>query len=175
MRPTGKVLVLLLTLALAVPATVFAQSAGDEQYVDPFQGQGQGQGGGGGGGSQDGSGNGSAPATATAPSDTAGTTAESTASGSDGTLPRTGFSLLPVTLTGLFLLGAGLVVRRGARLPSAAVPGYVPGTAVPRYVPATRGIIPDAGSATAPRAGLPIVGLGLVGLFILSGLLRRRA
>jgi hypothetical protein len=173
MRPTGKVLVLLLSLTLVVPATVLAQSAGDEQYVDPFQGSGGG--GGGGNGSEGGSDNGSTPTTTT-PSDTAtGTVESTTAESGDGTLPRTGFSLLPVTLTGLFLLGAGLAVRRGARLPSAAVPGYVPATAVPGSGPATRGIIPDAGSATAPRAGLPLVGLGLVGLFILGGLLRRRA
>ena len=168
MRPTGKVLVLLLTLTLAVPATVLAQSAGDEQYVDPFQGSGGG--GGGGNGSEGGSDNGSTPTAPTTPSDTgAGTVESTTAESGDATLPRTGLSLLPVVLTGLFLLAAGFAVRRGARLPSAAVPGYVPATTVPQ------GIISDAGSATAPRAGLPIVGLGLVGLFILSGLLRRRA
>ena len=50
MRMTNRVLFLLLVLALAVPAaaapvTALAQSAGDNQYVDPFQGSGDSGGG----------------------------------------------------------------------------------------------------------------------------------
>ena len=169
MRPTWKVLVLLLALGLAVPATVVAQSAGDDQYVDPFEGQGDGNGGGGNNGSQDGgSDNGSTTTAQTAPSDTAGTTAESTDSESAATLPRTGFALLPVALAGMFLFGTGAGLRRGARLPAPAAAGHPAPTSPP-------GVIRDTGSATPPRAGASVIGLGIVGLLLLSTLLRRRA
>jgi len=173
MRSTGKLLVLLLTLALAAPAVVLAQSAGDEQYVDPFQGQGGGGGGGGGGNdSQTGSDNGTTTTAQTAPSDTAGTTAQGTES-TDATLPRTGLTLLPVVLTGLFLFGAGFTLRRTTRLATApALAGLPPIAPMPQ-----RAIIGPAPPAPARprRSGVPAAGLGLVGLFILSALLRRRA
>ena len=56
----GAALVLLLCAGLAglLPAAALAQSAGDEQYNDPFQEQPQGDQGGGGGGGQAGSGGG---------------------------------------------------------------------------------------------------------------------
>jgi hypothetical protein len=168
MRPTWKVLVLLLALGLAVPATVVAQSAGDDQYVDPFEGQGNGNGGGGDNGSQnDGSKNGSTTTAQTAPSDTAGTTAESTDSDS-ATLPRTGFALLPVALAGMFLFGTGAGLRRGTRLPAPTAAGH----AAPASPP---GGIRETGSATPPRAGVSLIGLGILGLLLLSSLLRRRA
>lgn len=167
MRPTWKVLVLLLALGLAVPATVVAQSAGDDQYVDPFEGQGDGNGGGGNNGSQDGgSDNGTTTTAQTTPSDTAGTTAEST--DSEATLPRTGFALLPIALAGIFLFGTGAGLRRGTRLPAPAAAGH---TAPTR----PSGVIRDTGSATPPRAGASVIGLGIVGLLLLSTLLRRRA
>ena len=40
MRSSAKVIFMLLTLALTLPAVVHAQSAGDDQYVDPFAGAG---------------------------------------------------------------------------------------------------------------------------------------
>jgi hypothetical protein len=179
MRPTGKLLAILLALALAgiaVPATVLAQSAGDDQYVDPFQGGGGGGGGGNGGGgnggggdAQSGSGNGSTTTTTTTPSDTGTGAAEGASSASDGsTLPRTGLSLLPVVLTGLFLFGAGLAVRRptpAELAPALASPSIA---AVPQRA--------RTEPATASRTRLPLVriGLGLIGVVLLS-LLRRRA
>jgi hypothetical protein len=165
MRPTGKVLAVLLMLALAAPAAVLAQSAGDEQYVDPFQGQGDGSGGGDNGDQSD---SGSAPAAETSPTeDTAGATAESTVSDT-ATLPRTGLTLLPVVVAGLFLLSAGFAGRRLTAVPGTAAPGGLVLPSVPRAV------APRA-AATAPARGrLPAIGLGLVGLLILS-LLRRRA
>ena len=174
MRSTGKLLVLLLTLALAAPAVVLAQSAGDEQYVDPFQGQGGGGGGGGGGGndSQSGSDNGTTTTAQTAPSDTAGTTAQGTES-AGSTLPRTGLTLLPVVLTGLFLFGAGFTLRRTTRLTTGpALAGLPPIAAMPQR--ANFGPAPPA-PARPRRSGVPAVGLGLAGLLILSTLLRRRA
>ena len=168
MRPTWKVLLLLLTLALAAPATVVAQSAGDDQYVDPFEGQGDGNGGGGGnnGSQNDGSDNGTTTTAQTAPSDTAGTTTESTDSGA--TLPRTGFTLLPVALAGMFLFGTGAGLRRGTRLPTPVATGSAAPTSPP-------GVIRETGSATPPRAGVSVIGIGVVGLLLLSTLLRRRA
>jgi len=193
MRSSAKVIFMLLTLALALPAVVHAQSAGDDQYVDPFENQGGGGGGGGGGGNNGGdngsqnggSDDGTTSTTAqTAPSDTAGTTAQGTESDA-ATLPNTGFDLLPVALTGAFLLGAGLTLRRGARLPGPApilaTPSLAGAAPLPVSRPAPRApqpapLVPrPAASATAPRTGLPAVGLGIVGLFILSKLLRRRA
>ncbi len=177
MRSSAKVIFMLLTLALALPAVVHAQSAGDDQYVDPFEGQGGGGGGGGGGGNgggdngsqTGGSDDGTTSTTAqTTPSDTAGTTAQGTES-DEATLPNTGLDLLPVVLIGAFLLGAGIALRRGARPPgpAASLAGMGP-VAVPRVAP------PPAPRPASPT-GLPAVGLGIVGLFILSKLLRRRA
>ena len=205
MRSSAKVMFMLLTLALALPAVVHAQSAGDDQYVDPFEGQDGGGGGGGGGndgadnGSQTGgSDDGTTSTTAqTTPSDTAGTTAQGTESG-EATLPNTGLALLPIALTGAFLLGAGITLRRGARLPSPATsfagaapslagaapltvsrPAPRPAPPAPRTAqPASRTAPPaphPVAPASAARTGLPAVGLGIVGLFVLSKLLRRRA
>jgi hypothetical protein len=125
MRMTNRVLSLLVMLALAVPvvaapATSFAQSAGDDQYVDPFQGGDDG-GGNGGGGNQGNSGNQGSDTTpsdqqsvAQAPadsSDTAGTTATGTAE--TGSLPRTGLPVGPIVAAGVvLLLGGGFAFRR---------------------------------------------------------------
>ena len=142
MRIPKPVLCLLALLVLAVPvaavpATALAQSAGDEQYVDPFQGQDDGGGGGGGdnasqtGDSDD---TGSTPAE-TAPSATADTSAQDPGSESgDGTLPRTGIALLPVALLGMFLLSSGAALRRGTKPPS---PAFAPGQ-VARLAPGAR-------------------------------------
>ena len=128
---------------VAAPAA-FAQSAGDEQYVDPFQteqgsgggGEGTGTGGGGGGdtgtgGGGGGSGTGAAPEqpsvpetpTAEPPADTLGatpTTGSDSSASTEGSaagefaLPRTGLPLLVVFGAGVLLLGGGLALRRSA-------------------------------------------------------------
>jgi hypothetical protein len=126
MRMTKRTLPVLLMLALAVPvvsapATAVAQSAGDEQYVDPFQNE-QGQAGGGQGGSgggQGGSGGGDtsapAPAPAPAPTEIPDGTVEGTVTQTQDagpTLPRTGFGLAGRVLGGGLLLLGGLTLRR---------------------------------------------------------------
>jgi cytoskeletal protein RodZ len=119
-------LAVLLTLAalLAVPATALAQSAGDEQYVDPFQG-----------GEQQPSeapqeAPAEAPAEATepapaepapaaptapaAPSDAAGEAAAAPAQADAPTLPRTGGPMVLLAAIGYALLLAGVAIRRKA-------------------------------------------------------------
>jgi hypothetical protein len=119
MRMSNRALTLLLTLALAVaavaaPATVFAQSAGDDQYVDPFQddeagGGNQGNGGGNQGGGDD------TPAAeepvAQAPGDTGDTAGVEAADDGSG-LPNTGLAVGGLALIGVILLGVGYALRR---------------------------------------------------------------
>jgi hypothetical protein len=116
-----RALAVLLTLAalLAVPAAALAQSAGDEQYVDPFQG-----------GEQQPSeapqeAPPEAPAEATepapaaptapaAPSDAAGEATATPAQADAPTLPRTGFPAMLLLSAGYALLLAGFTIRRKA-------------------------------------------------------------
>jgi hypothetical protein len=126
----SRALVALITAAalLATPAVALAQSAGDEQYTDPFQG------GDGGGQEQPAEqpaeqpsappppsepaepvepapgGNGTAEA---APSAEAAPTAEATQEASP-TLPRTGLPVLIIATLGYALLLAGIAIRRKA-------------------------------------------------------------
>src|SRR4051794_36077907 len=106
MRMTRKALLLVLTLALAapvlaIPATALAQSAGDDQYVDPFENQPNDQSGSGGG--QGGQSQSTTPDTGTAPAQsTAPTATEAQSATSGDTLPRTGFPLVAAGLSGVF-------------------------------------------------------------------------
>jgi LPXTG-motif cell wall-anchored protein len=129
MRMTNRLLCLLVALMLvvpaaAVPAIAFGQSAGDDQYVDPFQdqtgnGNGSGSGGGNNGGSDNGTSNNSASQQPTGQSNTgatAGTTAaQNSANGSNSTLPHTGSDFPEgwlVAVGALLLLGGAFVLRR---------------------------------------------------------------
>jgi hypothetical protein len=122
MRMTNRVLTLLLMLALAVPAvaapaTALAQSAGDDQYVDPFQDDDSGGGNQGNSGSQ-GGGNDTPTddqAVAQAPADSgdsAGVNAGAETVDDSGGLPITGFPLAGLALTGVILLAGGFALRR---------------------------------------------------------------
>ncbi|HEV3378708.1 MAG TPA: hypothetical protein VG126_15665 [Thermoleophilaceae bacterium] len=113
---------------LAAPAVAHAQSAGDEQYVDPFQG-GNGGGGGGGGGGQEQPAEqpaappeqpaAPAPAEPAAPAPGGNGTASSAPSAeatqpTSPTLPRTGGPVVLLAALGYALLLAGIAIRRTA-------------------------------------------------------------
>ena len=119
-------------LLLALPGSALAQSAGDDQYQDPFpqeqqQPQQQTQqptaptGGDSGGGT---------PPTAAAPiHQPSGATAAAdtqTAAPAPGTgkeLPRTGFEGLPLVIAGLVMVGAGVLLRLSLWTPPADARG----------------------------------------------------
>jgi LPXTG-motif cell wall-anchored protein len=103
---------------LAAPAGALAQSAGDEQYSDPFGDVSE--------PSQDqGTSNGSrAPAGEPAGEPAASDSAAAADSGSGSTLPRTGFPAALGALLGALLLGAGVSMRRRTQ-PAVALPPWL--------------------------------------------------
>jgi LPXTG-motif cell wall-anchored protein len=104
----------------ALPAAALAQSAGDDQYSDPFGDVDQ--------PTQDQGGANESPAPAAEPTGEA-PAAESAAAadqGSGGTLPHTGFPAALSALLGALLVGAGVSVRRRAQPPVALPPWLVP-------------------------------------------------
>ncbi len=111
----GHLAVLVAGLCLAVPATALAQSAGDDQYADPFdQPQGQQESpppsGSGNSGNSGNSGSGTAGTVAGTPASTAADT--STQDSSAGRLAYTGLNLPLLFVAGAVLLLAGVTVRR---------------------------------------------------------------
>ena len=105
---------------LAVPAGALAQSAGDDQYSDPFgdvdeptQDQGSAN---------------ESPAPAADPAGEAPTTGSVAAAdpGTESTLPHTGFPAALTALLGALLVGAGVSVRRRAQPQVALPPWLVP-------------------------------------------------
>jgi hypothetical protein len=103
--------VILAVALLVAPAAALAQSAGDDQYVDPFEG-------GDGGGQQEQQEPAPAPEEPAAPAPSASADSEATEATtqpaqSDGaTLPRTGLPVLGLLASGLGLLLSGAAVRR---------------------------------------------------------------
>ena len=97
-------------IVLAFPASTLGQSAGDDQYRDPFAGQDE---------SAGNEGEDDAPAPAPAPTTPAPPTEPSTTSEpvatTAGTLPRTGAAAFWVGGFGLLLIAAGAGLRRTAR------------------------------------------------------------
>jgi hypothetical protein len=123
--PLAILLVLVLAAApfAALPAVAVAQSAGDDQYVDPFEGDDGGGGGGGGnsnsgdgsggGGEGDGTESGSTTSGDTTTSDATGSADPEAAAGGSGTaLPTTGLPLAPLVCAGVLLLAGGALLRR---------------------------------------------------------------
>ena len=108
--PAVTLLAALAIALLALPAAALAQSAGDEQYEDPFAGENQ---------SQPEATATPAPATPvpdatapepTAPESTAPSPAAEPASGQPE-LARTGFDAVPFLVAGAVLLAAGIALR----------------------------------------------------------------
>jgi LPXTG-motif cell wall-anchored protein len=131
MRMTNRLLCLLIALTLvvptaaAVPTIAFGQSAGDDQYVDPFQDneKGNNNGSGSGGSNNSGSNNSGSNNSGTQQStgqsntgDTAGTTAaQNSTDPNNSKLPKTGSDFPEgwlVVIGALLLLGGGFVLRR---------------------------------------------------------------
>jgi hypothetical protein len=123
-RSTATAVLLAITL-LAFPAASIAQSAGDNQYSDPLQGDNGGNSsngnatstGGGGGSSNSGSSGGGGSTPVTAPTTTAQSTTTTPAAGEGsptppGELPRTGFNVILTIELGLAMLLSGVVVQR---------------------------------------------------------------
>jgi hypothetical protein len=130
----SRTLTLLLSVAmLALPATSFAQSAGDDQYQDPLANVGGGShghttdtGGGGGSSSSGGSGGGGGSSSAGTPSTSSGSNVSTSGSAAThtpspaevasgtvpGQLPRTGFDVILTFELGFAMLLAGLVAQR---------------------------------------------------------------
>lgn len=115
--------ILAAALALSAPGAALAQSAGDDQYRDPFAGEEQPDdaaggddpeasgGSGGAGGSGGGSTAAPAPTAQTAPVTTA-----PTATTAGETLPRTGADAWILAIAGVGLLAAGSALRRSVRV-----------------------------------------------------------
>lgn len=96
-----------IALLAVAPGVAVAQSAGDEQYVDPLSGLtggGSGSGGGGGEGS-------AGTAVGAGEADVAGST-EADVDGLPSELARTGAELPVIAAAGLLLLAGGIALRR---------------------------------------------------------------
>jgi hypothetical protein len=137
MRVPQRLAALAIVALLAAPGTALAQSAGDNQYQDPFGnqgsggGSGSGSGGSGGGGQSSGSqdsGSGSSGQSSGAQSNDTGSPQTSSSTGTDAQasqttggrqLPRTGGEPGLVALLGAGMTFGGVALRRRVRRPSA--------------------------------------------------------
>ena len=109
MRRCVLTLTVLAFLAVSLPGAALAQSAGDDQYVDPLNGV---TGGGSGSGGSGGSGSGSAGAAGTAGAGSTSTGSGASGSALPGELARTGMELPLTAGAGVLLLAGGLGLRR---------------------------------------------------------------
>jgi hypothetical protein len=118
--PRSRLAALLAALALLAPASAFAQSAGDEQYQDPFGGDDQQQSSSGDQGSSSGSAGTTAQATPTpAPVPTAAptaTAAQQSVPAAVQQLPRTGGDPVTPAVAGFWLVLGGVALRARLRL-----------------------------------------------------------
>jgi LPXTG-motif cell wall-anchored protein len=135
MHVPQRVMALAIAALLVAPGTALAQSAGDNQYQDPFGSQGggggqsggsQGSGGGSGqsggdqsSGSQSSSGQSSDAGSSQSSSSTGTTDAQSSQTTSSRELPRTGGEPGLVALMGAALTLGGVALRRRVRRPAA--------------------------------------------------------
>jgi hypothetical protein len=110
-----RIATLSVAVALAAPATAFAQSAGDEQYQDPFGGD-QGQSQNSGTPSSSGDQGTSTPTQAPAPTAAQPTATTAQAAPAAAQLPRTGGDPLPVAVAGFWLLLGGVALRARVRV-----------------------------------------------------------
>ena len=110
LRP--RLVALLAVLALAAPASAFAQSAGDEQYQDPFGGDDSGQS----GSSDQGSSSGDAGTTAQAAPTATPSVAATQQAPAAQQLPRTGDDPITPAVAGFWLLLGGVALRARVRL-----------------------------------------------------------
>jgi LPXTG-motif cell wall-anchored protein len=103
---------------LVFPAGALAQSAGDDQYSDPFGDE----------PTQDQGTANESPAPAAQPTSQAPAAGSEAAAdpGSEGALPHTGFPAALSALFGALLISAGISVRRRAQPPVALPPWLVP-------------------------------------------------
>jgi hypothetical protein len=114
-----RLIALTAAIALAAPATAFAQSAGDEQYQDPFGGDDQQQSSGDQGSSSGSAGSAQAtptPAPAPAPATPSSSGAAPAASAAAQQLPRTGGDPITPAVAGFWLLLGGVALRARIRL-----------------------------------------------------------
>jgi hypothetical protein len=95
----------------ALPTAAVAQSSGDDQYTDPLAPNSGGGGSNGGGSGGSGGGGGNAPAQ---PAQTPAAPAQQAnpAQADPNSLPRTGFPVAPLVISGGVLLASGLALRR---------------------------------------------------------------
>ena len=112
MLPRRRIAAIAVATLLATPASALAQSAGDEQYEDPFAGENQ---------SQATPTPTPAPAEPSEPAQAPAPSAPEAAAPAPGAaeptsaqapeLPRTGFDAAPILIAGVLLLGAGIALR----------------------------------------------------------------
>jgi hypothetical protein len=111
--PRSRLVALLAALALLAPASAFAQSAGDEQYQDPFGSDDQQQSSSSSGGDSSSGSAGTTAQAAPTPAPTAAPVATTAQQSTTATqqLPRTGGDPITPAVAGFWLLLGGVTLR----------------------------------------------------------------